>query len=52
VAAHRLVHVHRVEARGVESCQPHVADDNYLERFFRVLEALCQFLAARLVAYV
>ncbi len=52
MAPHRLVYVHRMEARRVKTRQPHVADDHHLERLLRVLEALCQFLAARLVADV
>ncbi len=35
VAAHRLVDVHRVQARGVEAGQPHVAHDHELERVRR-----------------
>ena len=35
VAAHRLVDVHRVQARGVEAGQPHIADDDELERVLR-----------------
>ena len=52
VAAHRLVHVHGVQAGRVEAGQPHVAHDDHLERVLRVLEPLGQFLAARLVADV
>ena len=40
VAAHRLVDVHRVQARRVEAGEPHVAHDHELERVGRVLEAL------------
>ncbi len=36
VAAHRLVDVHRVQARRVEAGQPHVAHDHDLERVVRV----------------
>ena len=35
VALHRLVHVHRVHAGRVEAGQPHVADDDELERVVR-----------------
>ena len=35
VAAHRLVHVHRVQAGRVEAGEPHVADDDDLERVVR-----------------
>jgi hypothetical protein len=52
VAAHRLVDVHRVQARRVEAGQPHVAHDDELERVFGSLEALGQRLAPRLVADV
>ncbi len=52
VAAHRLVDVHRVQARRVEAGEPHVAHDHDLERVVRVAEALGQRLAARLVADV
>ena len=52
VAAHRLVHVHRVQARRVEAGQPHVAHDDDLERVVRVPEPLRQRLAPRLVADV
>ncbi len=40
VPAHRLVDVHRVQARRVEAGQPHVAHDHDLERVVRVAEAL------------
>ena len=49
VASHRLVHVHRVQARGVEAGQPHIADDDELEWVLGVLEAVGQALAAGLV---
>ncbi len=52
VPAHRLVHVHRVQARRVEAGQPHVAHDDDLERVRRVAESLRQRLAPRLVADV
>ena len=52
VAAHGLVDVHRVQAGRVEARQPHVAHDHELERVVRVLEALRQRLAPRLVADV
>ena len=35
-AAHRLVDVHGVHRRGVEAGQPHVADDDQLQRVVRV----------------
>ena len=35
VAAHRLVDVHRVQARRVEAREPHVSDDDNLERVRR-----------------
>ncbi len=40
VPAHRLVDVHRVQARRVESGEPHVAHDHDLERVGRGPEAL------------
>jgi hypothetical protein len=52
VPLHRLVDVHRVHARGVEAREPHVADDDELERVARVLEPLGQRLAALLAADV
>ena len=52
VPAHRLVHVHRVQARRVEAGQPHVAHDHDLERVCRVAEARGQVFAPRLVADV
>ena len=52
VAAHRLVHVHGVQARRVEAGEPHVADQNGLERVRGVAEALGQGFPARLVADV
>ena len=52
VAAHRLVDVHRVEARRVEPGQPHVAHEDDLQRVVRVAEALGEGLAAWLVADV
>ena len=52
MTAHWLVHIHRVQARSIEARQPHVADDDYLERVLRVLESLGQFFASRLVADV
>ena len=42
VPAHRLVHVHRVQAGRVEARQPHVADEHDLERVVRVLEPSCE----------
>ena len=52
MAAHRLVHVHRGEARRVEAGEPHVADDDKLERIGRVAEALGERLAPLLGADV
>ena len=43
VAPHRFVDIHGVAARGVESGEPHVADDDELERVGRVFEAFLQF---------
>ena len=40
-----LVDVHRVHRRGVEAGQPHVADDDQLERIVRVLGARLEVLA-------
>jgi len=50
VAAHRLVHIHRVQAGRVKARQPHIANDHDFERVFRVLETLRQFLATLLVS--
>ena len=52
MAAHGLVHIHRVQARGVEAGQPHVPDDHDLERVLLVLEALRQPLPTWLVTDV
>ena len=49
VAPHRLVHVHRVKARRIEARQPHVADEDDLERIARIPEPLGQRLAPGLV---
>ncbi len=38
-ALHRLVDVHRVHRRRVEAGEPHVADDDDLQRIVRVLRA-------------
>jgi hypothetical protein len=38
VVAHRLVHIQRVQTRGVEAGQPHVADDDDANAAVRVLE--------------
>ena len=46
VAAHLLVDVHRVQARGVEARQPHVAHEDDLQRVAGVAEALRESLAA------
>ena len=52
VAAHGFVQIHRVQARRVKAGQPHVADDDDLERVFAVLEPFRQRLPARFVADV
>ena len=52
VAAHRLVHVHRVQARGVEAREPHVAHEHHAERVGGVAEPFRQRLAPGLVADV
>ena len=52
VPAHRLVDVHRVQARRVEARQPHVAHEHDLEWVLGVAEAVGERLAARLVADV
>lgn len=52
VPAHRLVRVHRRQARRVEAGEPHVAHDDDAERIARVAEARRQRLAPRLVADV
>ena len=52
VPAHRLVHVHRVQARRVEAGEPHVAHDHDPERIGRIAEARSHVLAPRLVADV
>src|SRR5206468_183671 len=50
VAAHRLVHVHRVQARRVEAREPHVAHKDDAQRVTGIAEAVGQSLAARLAA--
>ena len=50
MAAHRLVHVHRVQARRVEAREPHVAHEHHAERVGGVAEPCCQRLPPRLVA--
>jgi len=50
--AHRFVDIHGVEARRVEAREPHVADDDNLERIGRVAKPLRQLVAPRLVADV
>ena len=52
VPAHRLIDVHRVHARGIEAGEPHVADDDELERVVGLLESLGEFLAGLLRADV
>ena len=44
VALHGLVDVHRVAARRIKACQPHIAHDHQLHRILGVLEALFQSL--------
>ena len=46
VSLHRLVDVHGMGARGVESCEPHIPDDDQLERRGRFFESGGQFPAA------
>ena len=50
MTGHRLVDVHRVHAGAIETGQPHVADNNQLERIVRILEPLGQFLTGGLRA--
>ena len=50
VAAHRLVDIHGVQARRIESGQPHVAYEHDLKRISGVAEPVRERLAARLVA--
>ena len=50
VAAHGLVQIHRMQARRVKAGQPHIADDDNLERVFAILEPFGQRLPARFVA--
>ena len=52
VAAHRLVHVHGVQAGGVEAGEPHIAHHHHPQRIVGVAEALGQHLSPRLVADV
>ncbi len=52
VPAHRLVHIHGVQARRVEAGQPHIAHDHDPERVVRVLEPEGQLLPPGLVADV
>ena len=52
VAAHRLVDVHGVERRGVEAGQPHVADEDDLERVLRIAKPFGEGFSTRLVARV
>ncbi len=52
MGAHRLVKVHGVERRGVEPCEPHVLDDDQLERIAGIAEAPGEELPAPLVADV
>ena len=46
VPSHRLVDIHRVHARRIESGQPHIAHDHKLQRVVGVLGAFGQQLAA------
>ena len=50
VAAHRLVDVHRVQARRVEAGEPHVAHQHHLKRVPGVAEPARERLPAGLVA--
>ena len=52
VAAHRLVHVHGVQARRVEAGQPHVPHEDDLKGIAGIAEPFRQALAAPLVADV
>ena len=52
VPAHRLVHVHGVQARRVEAGEPHVAHQHDPKRILRIPEPLRQRFSARLVADV
>ena len=52
VPPHRLVHVHRVQTRRVETGQPHIAHQHDPQPVFRIAETVRQRLAARLVADV
>ena len=49
VAAHRLVGIHRVQARRVEAGQPHVAHDHDAERVLAVFEPTRQLAALSLL---
>ena len=52
VPAHRLVDIHRVQARRVEPGQPHVAHDDDAERIRRIAEPVRKRLTPQLVADV
>jgi hypothetical protein len=52
VPAHRLVHVHGVQAGGVKAGEPHVADDHEAERGRRITEAPGEGFAPTFVADV
>src|SRR5579884_3727946 len=52
VGPHRLVQVHRVEGRGIEAREPHVADDDELEGIGWIAEAVGEELPALLAADV
>ena len=52
VAAHRLVDIHCAERWRVEAGQPHVADDDDVERIFRIFETRSQFAPLFFVADV
>jgi hypothetical protein len=52
VAAHGLIHIHGVEAGGIEAGEPHIADNDQLEGVVRVAQALAQGIAAFFAANV
>ncbi len=52
MGTYRLIQIHSVQARGVKTRQPHIADDHDPERLLRILKKPCHFLAAGLIADV
>ena len=48
MALHRLVDIHRVQARRIETGEPHVAHDHELERVIRLLDTLGEQFPPRL----